>query len=141
MGGSALRIGMIGLDTSHVIAFARALHASPRELRADLPEARIVAGYAGGSPDFPLSATRVEGFTKQLRDEFGVPILDSIEAVAEAADLVFILSVDGRVHLEQFRRVARFGKPVYIDKPFTTSLAEAEEIIRLAREAGVPVMS
>jgi predicted dehydrogenase len=134
-----LKIGLIGLDTSHVVAFTRLLN------RADDPHhilgARVVAGWPGGSRDFELSWSRVENFTAQLRDEFGVRILDTPEAVAENADLVFIESVDGRVHRELLERTLRYHRPTFIDKPLATSLDDARAILRMAREAGVPVMS
>ena len=134
-----VKIGFIGLDTSHVEAFARLL------MRADDPNhvtgGRVVAAYPGGSPDFPLSINRVQGFTRALQEEYGVRLLPSPEAVAEQADIVFIESVDGRVHREQFQRVVSSGKPTFIDKPLATRLDDAEAIVRLAAEAGVAVMS
>src|SRR5438876_4996810 len=136
---SDLRIGLIGLDTSHVIEFAQALNDSTNA--GHVPGARIVAGFPGGSNDFELSRSRVEGFTRQLRDQYGVKILDTPEAVAESCDVVFITSVDGRIHLEQFRRTIKLRRPTFIVKPFTTSLRDAEEIFRLAEDADVPVMS
>jgi len=38
-------------------------------------------------------------------------------------------SADGRVHPEQFRRIAPYGKPVFIDKPLAVSVRDAEEIL------------
>ena len=70
---AVFRIGMIGLDTSHVIAFAKAINADESN------GCRVVAGYAGGSPDVESSASRVEGYTAQLRDKQGLKIVDSIE--------------------------------------------------------------
>jgi hypothetical protein len=134
-----LRAGMIGLDTSHVVAFTKLLH-NP-EARGDLAGVRVVAAYPGGSPDIPSSRDRVAGYTKQLRDEFGVEIVDSIEALLSKVDVVFLESVDGRPHLEQVRPVLRAKKPVFIDKPVAGSLADAVEIFRLAKEAGVPCFS
>lgn len=133
------RIGFIGLDTSHVSAFAKILNdpAHPNHLAG----AKVTVAYPGGSPDFPLSINRVEGFTKELREQHGVRIVESPEAAAEAADLVFIESVDGRVHREMFQRTAKFKKPTFVDKPFAVVLADAEEMVRLAREHGVPLMS
>ena len=134
-----LRIGMIGLDTSHVIGFTKLLN-NP-EAEHHVPGGRVVAAYPGGSSDFELSWSRVEGFTTQLRDDHNVQILDRPEAVAEACDLVFINSCDGRVHLDQFRQTLGAKRPTFIDKPLATSLADAAEIFRLADETGVPVMS
>lgn len=133
------RVGMIGLDTSHVDIFTRMLndpmHAS------HIPGARVVAAYPGGSSDIPLSHDRVPGFTRQLRDEFGVAILASPEAVAEACDIVFIESIDGRVHLEHLQQTIRYRRPTFIDKPLSHCSGEALEMFRLARETGIPLMS
>ncbi len=134
-----LRIGLIGLDTSHVTAFTTLLNdtAHPHHVSG----ARVVAGYSGGSDDFPLSRDRVAGFTAELRDQHGVEILPTPEAVADAVDLVFVEAVDGRTHLDLFRRIIRFAKPTFIDKPMATTLGDAREIFDLAGAAGVPVMS
>ena len=134
-----LKIGFIGLDTSHVTAFTKLLN-DPRS-EHHIAGAKVTVAWPGGSPDFDLSRDRVEGFTKTLRDEYHVQIVDSPEAVADACDLLFIESVDGRVHREQFSRTVRFGKPTFIDKPLATTLADAREIVRLAEASGVPLMS
>ncbi|MEW4567833.1 Gfo/Idh/MocA family oxidoreductase [Tautonia sp. JC769] len=134
-----LRAGMIGLDTSHVVAFTRVLNAEDAE--GPLARVKVVAGYPGGSSDIPSSRDRVEGFTNQLRDEYGVEIVDSIEELLEKVDVVFLESVDGRPHLEQARPVIAAGKPLFIDKPLAGSLADAVEIAKLAEEAGVPCWS
>lgn len=134
-----LRAGLIGLDTSHVIAFTRVLNAEDSE--GPLSRVKVVAGYPGGSPDIASSRDRIEGYTKQLRDEYGVEIVDSIEALLEKVDVVFLESVDGRPHLEQARPVIAAGKPLFIDKPMAGSLADVIEIFALAEEAGVPVFS
>ncbi len=134
-----LKIGFVGLDTSHVTAFARLLDEMRNEGRT--PAGKVTMAWPGGSPDFALSRDRVEGFTRTLRDEHGVAIAASPEEVAGACDVVFIESVDGRVHLEQFRRVAPFRKPTFVDKPFATTLADAREMLRLAAAHGVALMS
>jgi predicted dehydrogenase len=133
------KIGFIGLDTSHVTAFARLLHDSSDEFH--VPGWCVAVAYPGGSDDFELSKSRVEGFTKELHDQYGVQIVESPEEVAERCDVVFIESVDGRVHPEQLRRVAPFGKPVFIDKPFALSSGEAREMVELARRHRFPMMS
>ena len=93
-GKKALRVGMVGLDTSHVIAFTKIIN-------RQMPDCgcKVVAGFPGGSADIELSRTRVEGYTKQLREEFGAKIYDSIEELCEKVDAVMLESVDGRCHL------------------------------------------
>jgi len=136
--GSTLRVGMVGLDTSHCPAFASLLN--QREHEYHVPGAEVVGAYPGGSDLFSLSRDRVEGFTEQLVKEHGLTLYDSIQDLAGDMDAILLESVDGRQHLEQFAQTA-MGKPVFIDKPFTTSTADAREIIKLANKTGTPVMS
>lgn len=130
------RLGMIGLDTSHVIAFTKQLN----DPKNNYP-CRVVAGFPGGSPDIPSSATRVDKYTAQLRDEFGLEIVDSIEELCRKVDGILLESVDGRPHLAQARPVIAAKKPVFIDKPMAGSLADVIEIFRLAKESKVPCWS
>lgn len=134
-----LRIGIVGLDSSHSEQFTLRLNdpANPNHI----PGARVVAAFPGGSPDLPESATRVEGFTATLRDKYGVKILGSISEVCAQVDAVMILSMDGRPHLEQARQVILSGKPFFLDKPVAASLKQAVEICKLADAAKVPFFS
>ncbi len=132
---AVFRLGMIGLDTSHVIAFTKAINGDPDN------GCHVVAGYAGGSPDVESSASRVEGYTTQLRDTYGMKIVDSIETLCTMVDGILLESVDGRPHLAQVRPVIAAGKPVFIDKPMAGDLADVLEIFRLADEAKVPCWS
>ena len=131
-----IKLGMIGLDTSHVIAFTRLINDSKKDYGC-----KVVAGYPGGSPDIESSAGRVGKYTDQLRDEFGLEIVESIETLCEKVDGVLLESVDGRPHLRQVRPVIAAGKPVFIDKPMAGSLADVLEIFRLAKDRGVPCWS
>ncbi|MCP4192934.1 MAG: Gfo/Idh/MocA family oxidoreductase [Planctomycetaceae bacterium] len=128
---------MIGLDTSHVIAFTKAFN--DPEATGDLAEMRVVAGFPGGT-DIPPSRDRVAGFTQQLK-EMGIEIVDSIPDLLSKVDVVLLESVDGRPHLEQARLVIEAGKPLFIDKPVAGSLKDAVAIFRLAEKHDVPCFS
>ncbi|MGB9688261.1 Gfo/Idh/MocA family oxidoreductase [Thermogutta sp.] len=132
------KLGLIGLDTSHAIAFTDIIN----DPKADgvLAEFQVVAGYPNGMPDNPFSWDRVGGYTEQLRQK-GLQIFDSIEAMLPHVDAVLIESVDGRPHLEQARKVIAARKPMFIDKPMAASLRDVILIFRLAEEANVPVFS
>jgi hypothetical protein len=134
-----LRLGLIGLDTSHVTAFTKLLNDTKH--KDHVPGGKVVAAFKGGSPDIESSASRIEGYTKQLQDEFGVKIVPTIEELCQQVDAVLLMSVDGRPHLEQAKPVIKAGKPMFIDKPVAGSLRDAIEIFRLAKEAKVPVFS
>src|SRR4051812_47061151 len=71
-----LRAGIIGLDTSHVVAFTEMLNGS--RTRKGLSGVRVVAAYPGGSPDIAASRDRLQGFTQTLRDRYHVEIVPSI---------------------------------------------------------------
>ena len=134
-----LRLGLIGLDTSHVTAFTKLLNDTKH--KNHVPGGKVVAAFKGGSPDIESSASRVEGYTKQLQDDFGVKIVPTIEELCQQVDAVLLMSVDCRPHLEQAKPVIKAGKPMFIDKPVAGSLRDAIEIYRLAKEAKVPVFS
>ncbi len=131
-----IRLGMIGLDTSHVTEFTKLINNSHTEHGC-----KVVVGYSGGSPDIPSSAGRVDGYTKQLRDQHGVEIVDTIEELCRKVDGVLLESVDGRPHLKQAIPVIKAGKPLFIDKPMAGNLADVLEIFRLAKENNVPCWS
>jgi hypothetical protein len=134
-----IKAGIIGLDTSHVVAFTSVLNGP--KATGELGGVRIVAAYPGGSPDIASSRDRVGNYTKQLKEKFGVEIVDSIDALLSKVDVVLLESVDGRPHLEQVKPVFKARKPVFIDKPVAGTLADAIEIFELAKESGTPCFS
>ncbi len=137
--GAELRIGVVGCDTSHVPAFA-AIFNDPKT-EGFVPGGKVVAAFKGGSPDFPQSASRVDGYARTLQAKFGVKFYDGISELCSNVDAVLLESVDGRVHLQQARRVIAAHKPLFIDKPMAASLTDVVEIFRLAKAENVPVWS
>lgn len=137
--GADLRLGIIGCDTSHVIAFTEVLN-NPKA-KGHVPGGKVVAAFRGGSPDIPSSANRVEEYSTKLKEQYGVRFYDTIEELCEHVDAVLLESVDGRPHLEQVRPVIKARKPVFIDKPMAGSLRDVIEIFELAKKAKVPVFS
>jgi len=129
-----LRAGIIGTDTSHVPQFVRIFHAHPEW------KVKVVAAFKGGSPDLPLSATRLEGFAKAIQGD-GVEIVDSIDALLAKVDVVLLTSVDGRPHLAQVAPVFKAGKRVFIDKPLAASLDDVRRIVALSAQTRTPFFS
>lgn len=134
-----LRLGLIGLDTSHVIAFTSRFNEPDNPNH--VPGGRVVAAFKGGSADIESSHTRVEGYTKTLVEKYGVKIYDNIKEVCENVDAILLTSLDGRPHLSQVRPVFEANKPVFVDKPVAGTLKDAVEIYRLAKESKVPCFS
>jgi len=135
-----LRAGIIGLDTSHVLAFTQTLNKGPKN-PDDLPKVagvKIVAAFPQGSKDIKSSTDRVPEYTEKVK-ALGVEIVDSVDELVKRVDVVFLESNDGRVHLEQVKPVLAAGKPVFIDKPIAGSLADAIRILDAAKKAKVPL--
>ncbi len=135
-----LRAGIIGLDTSHVLAFTQSLNKGPKN-PADADKVagvKVVAAYPQGSKDIEGSTKRVPEYTEKVK-ALGVEIADSVEDLVKRVDVIFLESNDGRVHLEQLRPVLAAGKPVFIDKPIAGSLADAMRILDAAKQAKVPL--
>lgn len=134
-----LRIGIIGLDTSHVVAFTQLLN-HPAD-KNHVPGGQVTVAFKSASADIPSSIGRVEEYTRRLQTEFGVKLADSIPALCDQVDAVLLESVDGRPHLEQARPVIQAHKPVFIDKPVAGTLRDAIGIYRLAKASQVPVFT
>ncbi|HEY3320997.1 MAG TPA: Gfo/Idh/MocA family oxidoreductase [Planctomycetota bacterium] len=136
MAGEPLKAGIIGADTSHVVAFTQTLNAP--DAAGDLAGVKVVAVFPGGSADIPSSISRVPEYVAKLK-AMNVEAVDTIEALLAKVDVVLLESVDGRPHLQQVIPVIKAKKPVFIDKPVGGTLADALEIYRLAAEANVPL--
>jgi len=134
----SLRIGIIGLDTSHVIAFTRVLNNAGS--KGPLANCRVVAAYPKGSPDIESSVSRVPKYTKQIK-QMGVTIVPSIPKLIDRVDAVLLETNDGRPHLRQVLPVLKAGKPVFIDKPLAGSLADAVAIFQASKKYDTPVFS
>ena len=134
-----LRLGIIGCDTSHAVAFTETLNnpGAPGHVAGG----RVVAAYRGGSEDIRASWSRVTNYSRTLQDKYGVKFYGTVEEMCQNVDAVLLESVDGRPHLAQVKPVLQAHKPVFIDKPMAASLADVIEIFRLARQAKVPVFS
>jgi Oxidoreductase family, NAD-binding Rossmann fold len=132
------RVGIIGLDTSHSIAFAKALN-DP----SAVPEFRgykIVAAFPKGSNDIKSSVDRIPGYTEDIK-KIGVEIVGSIEELLTKVDTVLLETNDGRLHREQALPVLKAGKRLFIDKPVAASLADAIAIYSASKKYNVPIFS
>ncbi|MEH7246803.1 Gfo/Idh/MocA family oxidoreductase [Neobacillus niacini] len=133
-----LKIGMIGLDTSHAVAFTKLLN-DPNN-RFHVTGGKVMMACPVGSFDFALSYSRIDGITKEV-EQYGVQIVRTIEEVAEQCDAILVESVDGRVHLEQLQKMIMFNKPIFIDKPFCLRSSDAAEMVKLSEKYNTPIMS
>lgn len=133
-----LRVGVIGLDTSHVPAFTKSFNAEPAD--PEMMNCRVVVAYPYGSRTIESSSSRIPEYTEQMK-AMGVEVVDSIDQLLDRVDRVLLETNDGKPHLEQALQVMRAGKPLFIDKPAASNLAEVVAIYQAAEHYGVPMFS
>jgi hypothetical protein len=133
-----IKVGIIGLDTSHSVEFPRRMQAP------DCPEADRVRGLqAVTCLRFETPFQNKQGLDarqKQL-ESWGVKVTESFDEAAAGCDAYMIEINDGSYHLEYFEKLAGLGKPIFLDKPLASSLDDGREILRLARKHGTRVWS
>jgi predicted dehydrogenase len=135
---SLIKIGIIGLDTSHSPAFTKLFNAE--NPRPELAGFKVVSAYPHGSRTIKSSFDRISGYIDEVKGQ-GVEIADSIEAMLDKVDVVLLETNDGNPRLEQARKVIAAGKPFFIDKPVAASFKDTKTIYQEAQAAGVPIFS
>lgn len=132
-----IKIGIIGLDTSHSKVFPEKINGG--EL-PEYPEFKIVAAYPYGSRTIESSYKRIPGYIEDVK-KYGVEITNSIQELLDKVDCVMLETNDGHLHLEQAAEVLKAGKIMFIDKPVGANLEQAIAIFKLAEYYNVPVFS
>lgn len=137
-GDNGKKIGMIGLDTGHCVAFTQALNDPLAGNK--FGGFKVVAAYPNGTDKIEEWKNRIPEFTKEVKSH-GVEIAGSIEQLLKKVDVVILTCIDGNKHLEQALPVLKAGKRLFIDKPFAGSLSDAYAIAEAARRYNTPMFS
>ena len=74
----------------------------------------------------------------EVEEKFGIRRFESADALIDACQMVDIVTPTIN-HFDSASRALRQSRHVFIEKPLTTTLREARELIDLAREANVKV--
>ena len=129
-GFAETRVGIIGLDTSHAIAFTKIMNV---DRDPSVEGFRMVAAHQWGSKDIASSTNRYPKYIKQMQ-EMGVEIVATIDDLLAKVDVVCLETNDGREHLWQAEKVFAAGKRVFIDKPLAHNLKDALKIYELGKK-------
>ncbi|QNF33502.1 Gfo/Idh/MocA family oxidoreductase [Adhaeribacter swui] len=132
------RVGIIGLDTSHSVAFTKELN-NPNA-QDKYGGYKIVAAYPKGSEKIESSTKRIPGYIEEVK-KHGVKISGSIKDLLKEVDVVLLETNDGHPRLEQAMEVLKAGKPMFIDKPVAASLRDVMTIYEEAKKRKVPLFS
>ena len=134
-----MRIGIIGLDTSHSVEFTKLLNAKDSEDHF-VKAFEVVAAYPYGTMNIESATSRIPKYTEQIQN-YGVVITKTIQELLGMVDCVFLETNDGNLHLEQAVEVFKSGKKVFIDKPLGASLGQAIAIYEMADRYGIKFFS
>lgn len=124
------RVGIIGTENTHAMAFARLLNLPDQESGKRLYEDVRVVGVYGPEPDG----------ARQVWEQTGADFIAKTPGdFLGRVDAMMITSRKGSLHLGYAEPFIKAGLPLFIDKPFTSDPKEAERLIQQARERGVPL--
>lgn len=118
------KVGILGTENSHALAFTQLLNTE------DYPDFKVTAVYG-------LEKDPSEKIKAEYPD---VEIVDSITKMGDLVDCAMITARHGKYHKPFAMPFIEAGKPVFIDKPFTISIADAEELLDAAKKYNVPVI-
>ncbi len=133
-----VKVGIIGLDTSHSTAFTQMLNGPSND--GALADYRVVAAYPYGSQTIESSYNRIPAGVEEMK-KYDVEIVQSISELLDKVDCVMLETNDGQIHLEQAVEVFKSGKICFIDKPLGATLGQAIAIYEMADRYGVPIFS
>ncbi len=133
-----IKVALIGLDTSHTMQYAKRIQDPdcPRDQR--VPGLRVT-----GCLRFQTPFQDKQGLDKRQAqlEAWGVPVTTRFDEAVSDCDALMLLINDGSYHLEYVRRVAALGKPVFLDKPMATTVADGRAIVRLAHRHRLRIWS
>ncbi|SOC40965.1 Gfo/Idh/MocA family oxidoreductase [Ureibacillus acetophenoni] len=133
-----MNIGLIGNDTSHVEIFSSMLHDIEHPYYVN--DAKFVGFIECYSEDLPISRNRAEKY-KQVLHSYLIPEYKSIQELNARVDAWWIMTVDGRNHLDWFVKIVSFQKPIFIDKPMTIGLDNFDLIVKQSEKYQTPIFS
>jgi len=73
---------------------------------------------------------------KQMGQKYGVKVYDGLDNLIDDTDALDI-TAPTVFHFELIKKALEKGKHVFVEKPMTSTLAEAEEILALTKEKGL----
>jgi predicted dehydrogenase len=121
--GKRLRFGIAGMSSDHVWGMGDGL--------AALPEVELVAG-AEAYPELRRQATERWGLRQTYEDHQSMLDREELDAI--------LVCTDNASKAEIAEAAARRKVHVYQDKPMAATLAQADRILKAARDGGITLM-
>ena len=124
------RVGILGTENSHAMAFAEEINLPGADGKVKYPDFKVVALYAS---ERQPSEEIVEKCGKDI------VIYDKPEDMLGKIDCAMITSRHGKFHKELAMPFIKAGLPCFIDKPFTISIEDMNEVVAEAAKSGSPL--
>jgi len=124
------RIGILGSDNSHALAFAKIINLPDSSGRMAFPDLRVVGVY--GENDVENQKVFAEG-----RLDF---IAEQPADMLGHVDAVIVDFRHGGKHAPAALPYVQAGLPCFVDKPFTVTMADAYALVDAATASGAPLM-
>lgn len=120
-----VRIGIIGSDNSHALAFSKLANTPDRSGEYLFPDIRIthIFGLDRGKTEEVALEGKIEN------------IVDRPEELMGKVDAVMVVFRHGDLHARYALPFIEAGVPTWIDKPFTIRISEAEQLIEAASKS------
>ena len=117
-----IKIGVVNIDVSHPLAFAKELNKEDR--------AKYIAVFNDGF----RSDEEVESFVKNYGLE---KICHSVEELSDEVDVGFVQGCNWDKHLDYAMTFIQKNKPVFIDKPIVGNVADCRKLLELEKNGAV----
>lgn len=133
-----LKIAIVGLDTSHSVELPRLMNSPDCK-----PELKIDGMHVVAVNRFETPFQNKEGLDKRQAqlEAWGIKVTEDLDETVADCDAIMMEINDPSYHLEYFERIAKLGKPVFLDKPLADNTENGRKIIELARANNVRVWS
>ncbi len=131
-----MRLGIIGIDSSHTPVFSNRINAMAKEGKTSC---RVTHFWDPGRHEWrhPAGADQSAKDVAKWREDTikeGVAQVGSLDELLKNVDGVLVLNINGHRHLELSVGPIARGMPTYIDKPLTCSLAQARALLGMTRQ-------
>jgi predicted dehydrogenase len=131
-----MRLGIIGIDSSHTPVFTKAIAALNKEGKTPC---KVTHFWDPGTHEWqhPAGPEQSAKDVAQWRSDTlaaGVTQVSSLDDLLKNVDGVLVLNINGHRHLELAIGPIARGMPTYIDKPLTCSLDQAKALLAMTRQ-------
>lgn len=124
------KVGILGTENSHAMAFARLINLPDQNGDLRYPDFRVTALYAA-------ERAPSEAIVSACGND--IKIYDSAETMAGEVDCVMVTARHGKYHKSLAMPFIEKGCPVFIDKPFTITPEDTRTILEAAQKSGSPL--